>query len=363
MKKSLIALAIASAISAPAFAEPGNVVMYGQIDMSLNSVDNDSTTAGADERIGGVSSNNSRFGIKGSEDLGGGLKGIWQIEQTVGMDNDAGGALGSGGLRNTFLGLAGKSWGSVKLGNNDTPFKSATGRMDMFADTYGDYNAIIGSITGGSNVFDVRQASSVIYESPSFGGFNIAAMYGFRNEAATGGNTGNGLLDDLKLYSVSASYANGPLFASLGYESQKAITFTGNNGNDRKGMKLGLGYNFGSLVLNGVYERLSSDTALLTSERDAWLLGAGYSMGNMVLKAQYAKAGESDAVLGNDGAKYYVLGADYLLSKRTKVYALYTALDNDTNASYFFGNTTSDGFASFAGTKPSTFALGMRHTF
>ena len=364
MNKKLIALALASAFAAPVAMADG-VTMYGQVDMSVNSVDTDSKVVGADDRIGGVSSNNSRFGIKGSEDLGGELKGIWQFEQTLQMDGDAnssGTSSSFGSLRNTFLGLAGKSWGSVKLGNIDTPYKSSTSRLDMFADTYGDYNAIMGSITNGSNAFDVRQPSSVLYESPSFGGFSFAGMYGFRNEVAS--NTGNGANNDPQLHSAAISYINGPLFASLGYEVQKAVSFTGTSGNDRKAAKLGLGFNFGSLVLNGVYERISSDSALATSERNAWLLGAGYTIDKVVLKAQYAKADESDSVLGNDGAKYYAVGADYLLSKRTKVYALYTALDNDTNAQYTFGNATSDSFLSPAGgTKPSAFSRGVRHSF
>lgn len=353
MKKSLIALAIASAMAAPAFAATSNVDIYGQLDMSVNSVNNDSNVAGDDERLGGVSSNNSRFGIKGAEDLGGGLSGIWQFEQTINMDGD-GGSFGS--LRNTYLGLAGKPWGSVKLGRIDTPYKSATARLDMFADTYGDYNMIIGSLSEGSNLFDVRQTSSVLYETPSFSGFSFAAMYGFRNEAAS--NTGNGTASDPRLYSLAASYANGPLFASLAYESQKEVDVD----TDAKGMKLGLGYNFGNLVLGGVYERLRAKDSLGSADRNAWMLGAGYTMGNIVMKAQYATAGEFDSG-ADDAAKYYAVGADYILSKRTKVYAMYTSLDNDSGASYTFANATSDSFAPELGVNPTAFSLGVRHTF
>ena len=133
MNKKLIALAIAGAFAAPlaANADTSNVVIYGELAVSVDSVDGGGTCVGcssaaADNR-GRVSSNNSFIGFKGAEDMGNGLNAIWQFENQVALD-----AGGWGGARNTFLGLAGKEWGSVTLGKQDTPHKTSTGKLDVF---------------------------------------------------------------------------------------------------------------------------------------------------------------------------------------------------------------------------------------
>ena len=79
MKKSLIALAIASAVSAPAFAATSNVDIYGKLNFSANFLF-DQADSDSDIQF---TSNSSRIGFKGSEDLGGGLSAIWQIESSL----------------------------------------------------------------------------------------------------------------------------------------------------------------------------------------------------------------------------------------------------------------------------------------
>ena len=141
MKKSLIALAVAGAFAAPAMAATSNVDVYGLMHFAIE----DTNVNGQDLQ---VTDRVSRIGFKGSEDLGGGLKAIWQIEQQINATNSANttvttstatittsgghsythnhtasvgnGAFGGAGLRNTFIGLSG-SFGTVLMGRHDTP--------------------------------------------------------------------------------------------------------------------------------------------------------------------------------------------------------------------------------------------------
>ena len=143
MQKKLIALAIAGAFVAPAaFAESGNVTIYGIMDASYDITDNGNSTTAQGEKTNKVSSNSSRLGFKGSEDLGNGLSAVWQLETGINVDGTTASNLNS---RNTFVGLSGKTWGTVILGKHDTPYKISTRSLDMFGDGLADNRNIMGA--------------------------------------------------------------------------------------------------------------------------------------------------------------------------------------------------------------------------
>jgi len=191
MKKSLIALAIASAVSAPAFAATSNVDVYGVLNLSLNYVDPDAnipaTTIGQDTSTS-ITSNASRIGFKGTEDLGGGLAAIWQIESGFNADEQT----GTLGNRNTFVGLSG-GFGTVLMGNHDTPMKLLGRLVDNFGDTMADSRNILGaSSAGGLSAFDLRTKNTVAYVSPNWSGLTMAAAYVTDwNSTGTPGNMNN----------------------------------------------------------------------------------------------------------------------------------------------------------------------------
>ena len=152
MMKKILAAAIVSAFAAPAFAATSNVDIYGVASFSVDFVDggtDDTTVADipgftnskSGERRTRVSSNNSLIGFKGSEDLGGGLSAVWQIESSIAMDA---GALNSAGTRNTFAGLSSKTLGTLTFGVIDSPLKTSTGKLDVFGNTLAGY---IGAFT------------------------------------------------------------------------------------------------------------------------------------------------------------------------------------------------------------------------
>lgn len=355
MKKSLIALAVASAISAPAFAATSNVDVYGVFNMSVNVVDRDQN--GVEDEFT-IASNNSRIGFKGAEDLGGGLSAVWQYETRLMSDDGTGFGASP---RNTFLGLSSQALGTVKFGRHDTAYKMATAKYDAFADGLGDYNNIMGAVAfavpGNADgvVFNERASNSISYESPSFMGFTGSLTYGQQNEAGTTGS-------DPEMWSLAAVYANGPLSVIAAYEINKDTTTNG----DAEAWKIGAGYQFGNTRIAGFYERIQFDSAVSDYERDAWYVSVVHQMGAIALKAAYAMAdeGELNGVNTNDGASQWTLGVDYSLSKRTTAYALYTSLDNDTNAGYNMGVSSSNGIVPTAGGQnPNGLSVGLKHSF
>jgi predicted porin len=398
MNKKILALAIGAAFASPAaFAATGNVDIYGQLTLSVDYLNTDASSP-ADDNLLRVSSNSSRIGFKGSEDLGDGLKAVWQIESQLNMDGGTantagpGGALGpdnfSTNLRNTYVGIAG-GFGTVLLGKHDTPYKLGTAKLDIFADTAGDYNNIVGNVNG-SNAFDLRPGNVIAYISPMFSGFHAAVAY------VAGAEVSNGSAGDFDAWSVMGMYENGPLFASLAYERHNRYNASGGSpagsfsttafisaatseaetvhlvfttpsspatsGDDRSSWKLGLAYSFGDAKVGFIYENSEAD-GKTTTDRDAWYLNGSYKLGNIVLKAAYGHAGDGDST-GNTKASTWVIGADYNFSKRTMVYALYAATDNKSGGTYGIGAGQGSTYTpASSGQDPSVISLGVRHVF
>ncbi|MEW6118461.1 MAG: porin [Pseudomonadota bacterium] len=357
MKKSLIALAVAGTFAAPAFAATSNVDVYGVLNLSVSSIDSD---VSGEDRSTSVSSNASRFGVKGSEDLGGGMKALWQIETTV--NGEEGGGFGSG--RNTFVGLGG-GFGTVLIGKHDTPFKLLHRKVDNFGDTLADSRNLLGtSAIAATSMFDLRTDNTIAYISPNLSGVTVTAAYvADHNQTGDAAECASGLdCNETDGWSVTADYANGPLMLGLGYELHNVDN--GANDIDRSMWRLVAGYKIGDLKLGALYEDGSADAALAVAERDGWGLFANYTMGNIVLKANYLSVDDYEGV-NDSGAKQYTIGADYNLSKRTTVYGFYAKIKNDSNAQFDLGRAqgVSDSTNTSGGDDPSTFTLGVKHVF
>ena len=372
MKKTLIALAVAGVVSAPAFAATSNVDVYGVMHIAIE--DNNVTDSDIQ-----VTDHQSRIGFKGSEDLGGGLSAIWQIEQAI--SNTPASSDGVGGNtfanRNTFVGLKG-AFGTVLMGRHDTPYKLSTAPLDLFSDTAGDWNlggvgitknALIAALVddgmlvadansiaatfGASGIkagyinthHDLRSPSLIQYVSPSFSGLTMAAAAVASNSAASM-NSG----DSVDSYSLSANYTNGPLFVAAGYQN---IELT-----DSKAWKIGAGYTMGALKLGAVYEDANLGNGL-DLDFKTWGLNAAYNMGAITLKAAYMD-NDFDG-LGN--GKQYTVGADYALSKRTVAYALYNADKADRIDTATFNATTGVGTLVENDKRIGTWGVGLKHSF
>ena len=351
MKKSLIALAVAGTFAAPAFAATENVDVYGKLHVSLN-IPGDQADTGNGSGDLQLASNASRFGIKGAEDLGGGLSAIWQFEQTLNLD-ETGGALAT---RNSFLGLKG-GFGTVIAGRHDTPLKLVGRQVDLFGDTMADSRNVL---NGGS---DTRSNNTIAYMTPNMGGFGIAAAY------VT--DLGVNEVADASAYNLNATYKNGPIYVGLGYGDGDAHENLGVGSH----MRLAGGFDMGSFKLVAQYDSLEDDSHVqgLAGDFAGWMVGGAFTMGNVVLKANYMEGeydGDAAAVTAAGVAapqagydtNQFTIGADYNLSKRTTVYALYAAGENITLGA---GAGSTDPISSCAtcGGDISVVSLGMTHTF
>ncbi|OFZ68119.1 MAG: hypothetical protein A2Z01_01080 [Betaproteobacteria bacterium RBG_16_58_11] len=398
-------------------ADTSNVVIFGKIQVeAANSNNGSASGVGSTAGTNGYrsakinSSQNTELGFKGTEDLGNGLSAIWQVAVDVrvdGTDSTATAVSGQNfGSRNTYAGLASKTVGTVILGKHDTPYKTSTGPLDLFTGTSADYNTLMGSngFTVASSTtsttaptFDARPGNLVMYTSPKFNGFDVKAAWSATNETNTTANSGS-VTNKGNIWSLSANYANGPIFATFAHEEQKAArnnlasstTLVGYSATNQavkgKATKLGFGYNFGATKVGVIWERVKDNANAasnatdysgfgLTNSRDrkAWYLGAAHSIGKTTMKLAYTHMGDMDG-LSESGAKQWALGADYAFSKRTSVYALYTKMSNERNAAYSLGQggtslgtnvagTTGGAGTASGGADPSALAVGMIHTF
>jgi predicted porin len=404
MNKKLIALAIASAFAAPgaALAQGSSVTIYGTLNADFENVEADDGTGLEFDQRNRVQSNSSNIGFRGTEDLGNGLKAIFQVESSIVLEN-GGGNLGG---RNSHLGLSGP-WGTVFYGLWDSPYKYVTLRQDVwYATGIASNNFVVGTPgfgvatatqsapgapgTAANASFDRRQGDSVQYWSPSWNGLSFRLMYS-ANEAKSAEDVDPEL--DPFTYGGAIIYENGPLYIHataerhedyFGLASLFGAAVAGpsavNDASDDTGYKAGIGYTFGNTTLNLVYERLDYevDTAVIDDfDRDAAYIGLLHKIGAWTVRASYAHAFEADfdatGIFDDDDtdADFYTAGASYSFSKRTDIYALFVLVDNGDNATYNLGLTHQLGAFSPAAPAASVgfgaelrgVALGIRHAF
>ncbi len=353
MKKSLIALAVASAVSAPAFAATSNVDIYGVLHVSVSAFDDQAGT-GAGSNDVQVTSNPSRIGFKGTEDLGGGLAAIWQVESSVNLDESGGTWAG----RNSFVGLKG-GFGTALLGRHDTPLKLVGRAVDLFGDTMADSR----NVTGVGS--DTRANNVVAYISPSFSGLSFAAAYTTDLSDAAGALAASEA-DGQDAYNLNATYTNGPLFLGLGYGDGDAHELLGFGAHWRAAA----GFTFGNFKVVGQYDRLKDEDSVAAAaanqlgDFDSWMLGAAYTMGNVVLKANYMEGEEDNCNVAGCDTQQWTIGADYNLSKRTTVYALYADGENITfGAGAGSTDTVTGGAPAGTDAEVSMLSVGLKHSF
>jgi len=359
MQKKLIALALASAFAAPAFAATSNVDISGQMNLSVDYLDSDNAANGGNV---GVSSNASNIIFKGSADLGGGLNAIWQIQTyfsaggTGNSDTFNGSAQDGVSSGNTFVGLNG-GFGTVILGKNESPVKMLSRKTDFFGNQIGDSRNLTSVGGTGSVGFDTRPNNQVAYTTPSMSGLSGTVAY-------FSGMTSSGDVVDAAVdgWAAAGNYENGPLMLGLGYEKHN-LSNANALLNDEKVWRLAAGYAIGNFKFTGLYQKANDIAGVNSADRKVWGLGAGYNMGNILLKAQYYDAGDLNSV-SNTGAQMYAVGVDYSLSKRTKLQFAYAATDNDSGAAFSaFGGGHGDNPGTSAGGNPTGFSMGVVHSF
>ena len=344
MKKSLIALAVLAA-SGAAMAQ-SSVTLYGVVDAFLGSNKLEVNGVGQRQTIADTSGvNGSRWGLKGSEDLGDGLQAIFQLESGFSLDS---GASGQGGLlfgRQAFVGLKG-GFGTVSLGRQysayDALHSASTHNYDAFT-----FNAATGTAGGrgigvsanGLSEYTGRVNNSIAYQSPNFSGFSGAVVYGFgENKNAAAGQ------DATDSASLNIKYVSGPFLVGYAYQEEKQPVVAG--AQDKKKYNLvGGAYDFNIVKLSAFYNQAKSSTF----KDKEYSVGVVVPLGAAAVSAGYVHSRSEGLGVERTGKGYSILGT-YAVSKRTGLYA------GAQSTKAFVLNSVDE-------TKSTVYGLGVRHTF
>jgi predicted porin len=345
MNKKLIALAVAGAFVAPvAMAQTANpVTLYGRVHVTLESVE--SKGSGGLARRTRVEDQASLLGVRGTEDLGGGLKAWFQLETAFRPDSNNSTFAG----RNSGIGLQG-GWGTLGFGRWDTPFKVVTGNIDPFGDV------TIAGITQANNDqgnFDRREQNVIQYWTPSWGGFTARFSYtANEGKSATANPYSQGL---------SVAYTGGPVYVFGAYEEHKdQLGSTVTSGSTEKGTALGGTFQFGPFRLGGTAQEYKKTNR---TKKKSYLANAVWTVGNhgFIYQYQQSKDGGSTAAgTVQPDCDSNTIAWQYNFSKRTTLFTLYTKVDNNETANC---GTHSSGINGPTGTDPQGVSFGVRHVF
>ena len=371
MNKKLLALAIAAAFSAPVLADDSTVTLYGTLNADFEYV-KATGASGVGANVPGrtrVSSNSSNIGVRGSEPLGGGLNAFFQVESSVALDQGG----GTWASRNSGVGLNG-GFGTILLGQWDSPYKVSTSRLDPFGNTtIGAYSAIMGgggTATAGNSIstgvaaqtFDRRVQNTAQYWTPNLSGFSARVAYGANEEKTSD--------IDPKLVSVSAAYDGGaslPLYVAAAYEEHRDFASIAVGQGKDQAWKGGAAYTFANVVtLAGVYEQLKykSDTTGDEAKIRNYFLALTGKFGPGSISGTFGqrrKVKFNGTDLDDTDARLFGLRLGYSLSKRTEFYAMGVRITNKANAAQNFAVNGLPSVA--AGADPLGYGVGLIHKF
>jgi len=379
MKKTLVAMAALAVVGAA--SAQSSVTLYGRVDVNLSSMTqstNGVKTADNNRGLEMATGNaqgqtGARWGLKGTEDLGGGMSAMFMLENGFAADNATLQQVGRIFGRQAYVGLGG-GFGTVTLGRQYTPLDGIWGSYDAQGynttapvsftfqngpQNYGSSAAVVGvhNDTG-------RVSNAVMYATPNISGLTASIMWapGENKNPVTG-------VGATRYWGGSVQYNNGPLGLGLGYENSNFKTAAATT--SMSDVALGAQYNFGPAAVYGLYNRgrsnLAAGTLLGTNTTNGiaagagglatgpgvdkgWDIGVKVPMGAFTFATSYAREVTTATGAVAEG-KNTAWGAqvNYALSKRTQVYAIY--LD---------GKSTT---AANVATKLTSYSFGLRNDF
>ncbi|WP_042300792.1 porin [Paraburkholderia kururiensis] len=380
MKKTLISLGATAALGLAGTAHAqSSVTLYGLIDAGITYTNNQGGHSNVQEMSGAV--NGSRWGLRGAEDLGGGLKAVFTLESGFSIAN---GKLGQGSRefgRQAFVGLTSSQYGALTLGRQYDSVVDYLGPLALTGTGYGGTQA--------AHPFDndnldnsFRVSNSVKYQSVNYGGLKFGGLYGFSNDA--GGFATN------RAYSVGVSYNWNSLNVAAGYlqlnNSGTSLNSSGAVSDDatftaktQRTWGVGANYGFGGATVGLLVTQthLSSLTGIGSSASGTssglTLASGSARFNNYELNGRYQLTPAlsisgaytyTDSRIAGVSPKWnqFTLQTDYALSKRTDVYleGVYQHVSDTGNSSIHAvinGLSTSDTNQQVAVT------VGLRHRF
>ena len=404
-----LAAAVCSLLAASsAIAQSSNVQLYGRANLGLDNYAadgaRDATATGANCTAGTagctagsdinrasrmrIFDNSSRVGLRGTEDLVNGLKAIFQIETGVNIDN--GSNTGQGGQgnastgfwasRDSYVGLD-SNFGRLTFGRQ--PIYYSNGVNAQFASNY--INTEVpwtdGRAFGRVRVPASRTSNVALYTTPTFAGLNASLYYSPNAQEAV--QTSTIASTNGQIWGATARGTWGPFYTQFDYVSNQGNSPAGGGvRSDQSAYKLGASWGYMPGARIGLIGTLAYDNQALgltagdKVDQWSWTLNWEHTFGNFQVMAQYGQLGNlkscsSDATPGNvacgdSGARAYMAGLRYFMSKRTWVYASYNGTWNKSNqfADYTNSSITSVNGGPFPyGADPQIWALGLQHNF
>jgi len=372
MKKSLLALAVVAAMPAVALAQ-SSVTVSGNLKLGVasNSLGGAGSGSGA-----GIMEGSSRFILSGSEDLGGGLKAVFQYDQRIKPD-DAGNTAATASTvannvsnaslanGNTFVGLAG-GFGQVIAGRLDLHYGYGIDNHGAGATALQHSSISTLSYIGASPVASTTRSNNVVqYTLPAMGALNINAAYSFSPnggsvESALGSNRGNA-------YNLVGTYAAGALSAGASLWSGTGAGAAGARAEQKSTRVFGT-YDLGVAKIGLTYDQSALTASGTETKRTAYSIPVTAPLGKGTAMLTYSKADDNKVAgvtAAGTGATMTVVGYEYPLSKRTALGASYSILNNGSAGAYamFTGAALGNVANGAAGTDYKSLYLGVNHKF
>jgi general bacterial porin, GBP family len=378
MKKNLMAVALLGVLASAAHAQ-SSVTLYGLIDVGITYTNSQITNQGGRSNVQLLSGpvDGSRWGLRGAEDLGGGLKAIFTLENGFNVNN---GTLGQNGRefgRQAFVGLSSNDYGAVTLGRQYDSMVDYVGPLALTGTQYGGTHFAHPFNNDNLNNNSYSINNSIKYTSSNYAGFKFGGLYGFSNDA--GGFSNN------RAYSVGTSYSWGPLNFAAGYlhlnnnaTSQAAANFNTNGAvtdsnplvaSRQQTWGAGVNYAVGPAVVGFVYTQTNLTQVFQTGFSSHFQNFEGNVRYNVTPALNVAGAYTYSRAGGNAGSgsphwNQVGVQTDYNLSKRTDVYLQSVYQSVSTSSNNPLGVAFINGVSAPASTTNQVeVTAGIRHRF
>jgi predicted porin len=367
MKKSLLALAVLGAFAGSALAQ-SSVTLYGVADANFTS-QKGYNAAGASQRLNAIGSGGlqgSRWGLRGTEDLGGGARATFTLENGFNIDTGVAGQ-GSAGTsttvpgttpattitqprlfgRHAWVGVGSASIGDIRLGRTLTPIGVATDELGPMGTKGADIMAVAGTLGA---VGAYRTDNAITYVSPNWAGFSTQLQYSLAQDGAEQ-NKPNEKVG--RHFGLNAMYKAGPFLIGGAYLNVEDTAVAAGKQKATGALLFG-GFNFGFMALKLAVNQDDFKGA----EKPTTIAGSvEVPVGPVMLSGAFGLAKDNTGVANvDDDAKIYTVQAVYDLSKRTSLYTFYTGVDNDKASVRGFNGPRADK-------RSDQLQIGLRHRF
>jgi predicted porin len=328
------------------------ITLYGRLDTSIDSVH--ISSAGGKPATSAVylSPGTSWWGVRGREDLGGGLNAYFKLESGFYVDTGAAASATTLFNRESFVGIGG-GFGSLQLGSQWTPALLITQTVDPFQRTSsGAILNIMQQNAGNKNRgYFATQNNAIHYRTPDFNGVSARVFYGLGENTTAPTAVGD-------FGSVSLEYKKGPAYVGFSAENEKVASVPAGVAWSNKTYTLGGVYDFGVVKLHAYLLKNKLDA---NRDVNAYMAGFVYPIGNGQIRGAYTNTKVADTPGTN--ANLFSIGYTYDMSKRTTLFTTYSRLNNGALSDFGLLNDTRTSGLPANGQGTNSFEVGIRTNF